>query len=151
VYQYKVVPYGFKSSLSAFIRALDMALGDGLEENVVTYVHDVVVTYVHDVVVHSVCFEDHLHLDAVLGKLTTAGFKINANKRGFCKLQIKWRMLRNTCRWLEVSERCLPTRRVREHPHNITSLSSIQSSVSPHSSPSSLCAPLHATIQMTVT
>ena len=143
MYQYKVVPYGFKSSLSAFIRALDMALGDGLEENVVTYVHDVVV--------HSVCFEDHLHLDAVLGKLTTAGFKINANKRGFCKLQIKWRMLRNTCRWLEVSERCLPTRRVREHPHNITSLSSIQSSVSPHSSPSSLCAPLHATIQMTVT
>jgi len=36
VYQYKVVPYGFKNSLSAFIRALDMVLGDGLEENVVT-------------------------------------------------------------------------------------------------------------------
>jgi hypothetical protein len=43
VYQYKFVPYDFKNSLSASIRALDMALGDGLEENVVTYVDDVVV------------------------------------------------------------------------------------------------------------
>jgi hypothetical protein len=49
VYQYKVVPYSFKNSLSAFIRALDMVLGDGLEENVVTYVDDVVV--------HSVCLK----------------------------------------------------------------------------------------------
>jgi len=31
-YQYKVVSYGFKNSLSAFIRALDMVLGDGLEQ-----------------------------------------------------------------------------------------------------------------------
>ena len=59
VYQYKVVPYGFKNSLSAFIRALDMVLGDGLQDNVVTYVDDVVV--------HSICFEDHLrYLDNVL-------------------------------------------------------------------------------------
>jgi hypothetical protein len=36
VHQYKVVPYGFKNSLSAFIRVLDMVLDDGLEENVVT-------------------------------------------------------------------------------------------------------------------
>jgi len=43
VYQYKVVPCGFKNSLSAFIRALDKVLGDGLADNVVTYVHDVVV------------------------------------------------------------------------------------------------------------
>ena len=35
VYEYKVVPYGFKNSLSAFIRVLDMVLGDSLEENVV--------------------------------------------------------------------------------------------------------------------
>jgi hypothetical protein len=83
VYQYKVVPYGFKNSLSAFIRALDMVLGDGLEKNVVTYVDDLVV--------HSVCFEDHLrHLDTVLQKLTTAGFTINASKCSFCKPQIKF-------------------------------------------------------------
>jgi len=59
VYQYKVVPYGFKNSLSVFIRALDMVLCDGLQDNVVTYVDDVVV--------HSICFEDHLrYLDNVL-------------------------------------------------------------------------------------
>ena len=58
VYQYRVVPYGFKNSLSAFIRDLDKVLGDGLADNVVTYVEDVVV--------HSGSFEDHLrHLDTV--------------------------------------------------------------------------------------
>ena len=36
MFQYKVVPYGFKNRLSAFIRALDKALGDGLADNVVT-------------------------------------------------------------------------------------------------------------------
>ena len=59
-----------------------MVLGNGLEDSVVTYVDDVV---------HSVCFEDHLrHLDTVLGKLTAAGFTINANKCSFCKPQIKF-------------------------------------------------------------
>lgn len=36
VYQYKIGPYDFKNSLSAFIRALDMVRGDGLEDNVMT-------------------------------------------------------------------------------------------------------------------
>ena len=43
VYKNKVVPYGFKNSLSAFIRALDMVQGDGLQDNVVTCVDDVLV------------------------------------------------------------------------------------------------------------
>ena len=60
-----------------------MVLGDGLQDSVVTYVDDVLV--------HSVCFEDRLrHLDTVLGKLTKAGFTINANKCSFCKSQIKF-------------------------------------------------------------
>jgi len=85
-YQYKVVPYCFKTSLSAFFRALDMVLGDGLEDNVVTYVDDVVV--------RSVCFEEHLrHLDTVLGKLTTAGFTISANKCSFVNRRLSfWNM-----------------------------------------------------------
>jgi len=83
VYQYKVVPYGFKNSLSAFIRALDKILGDGLADSVVTYVDDVVV--------HSGCSEDHLgHLETVLENLTAAGFTINANKCSFCKPQIEF-------------------------------------------------------------
>jgi len=81
VYQYKGVPYGFKNSLSALIRDLDKALGDGLADNVVTYLDDVVV--------HSGCFEDHLrHLDTVLEKLTKARFTIDANKCSFCKPHI---------------------------------------------------------------
>jgi len=79
-----------------------MVLGDGLEDNVVTYVDDVVV--------HSVCFEDHLrHLNTVLGKLTTAGFTINANKCSFCKPQIRMRscehvMLSDLKRMLKILE-----------------------------------------------
>jgi len=83
VYQYKVVPYGFKNRLSAFIRVLDKVLGDSLADNVVIYVDDVVV--------YSGCFEDHLrYLDTVLEKLTSAGFTINANKCSLCKPQIKF-------------------------------------------------------------
>jgi hypothetical protein len=82
-YEYKVVLHGFNNSLLAFIRALDIVLGDGLDDNIVTYVNDVVV--------HSVSFEDHLrHLDTVLEKLATAWFTINAVKCSFCKPQIKF-------------------------------------------------------------
>jgi len=46
---------------------------------------------VDGVVVHSGCFEDHLrHLETVLEKLITAGFKINANKCSFCKPEVKF-------------------------------------------------------------
>jgi hypothetical protein len=39
VYQFKVVPYGFKNSLSAFIRALEKVLGDDeINDNLVMYV-----------------------------------------------------------------------------------------------------------------
>jgi hypothetical protein len=41
VYQYKRVPYGFKNSLSAFIRALKLTLGKETEEYVVFYVDDI--------------------------------------------------------------------------------------------------------------
>jgi hypothetical protein len=71
VYQYKRVPYGFKNSLSAFVRALKLALGRDSE----TYV----VFYVDDILVFSKTFEEHLtHLDTVIGRLTKAGFTLNA-------------------------------------------------------------------------
>jgi hypothetical protein len=64
VYQFKRVPYGFKNSLSAFIRAMKAALGEGSLEYVVFYVDDVLI--------YSRSFEEHMmHLDAVLSKLTT--------------------------------------------------------------------------------
>ena len=40
VYQYKRVPYGFRNSLPAFVRAIKLALGGANLENVVTYIDD---------------------------------------------------------------------------------------------------------------
>ena len=54
VYQFKTVPYGFKNSLSAFIRALEQVLGDDeIKNNLVTYLDDLV---------HSPPFSEHLQL-----------------------------------------------------------------------------------------
>ena len=44
-----------------------------------------------DIIVHSNTYDEHIkHLDAVLGKLTTAGFTINIGKCDFCKREIKF-------------------------------------------------------------
>jgi hypothetical protein len=76
VYQFKRVPYGFKNSLSAFIKALKLALGKDTE-SYVTF-------YVDDIIVHSRTFEEHLiHLNTVIGQLCKAGFTINASKCQF--------------------------------------------------------------------
>ena len=84
VYQFKTVPYGFKNSLSAFIRALEKVLGDD-------EINNNLVMYVDDLLVHSSTFSEHLqHIDAVLHKLTTAGFTVNAAKCQFCKPEVKF-------------------------------------------------------------
>ena len=84
VYQFTSVPYGFKNSLSAFIRALETVLGDD-------EMNDHVITYVDDLLIHSSTFHDHLeHLDRAFRKLATAGFTINASKCNFCKPEIKF-------------------------------------------------------------
>jgi hypothetical protein len=43
VYQFKRVPYGFKNSLAAFVRALKLTLGNDSETYVVFYVNDILV------------------------------------------------------------------------------------------------------------
>jgi hypothetical protein len=40
VYQYKGVPYGFRNSLPAFVRAIKVTLGGANLENVVSYVDE---------------------------------------------------------------------------------------------------------------
>jgi hypothetical protein len=83
VYQYKRVPYGFKNSLSAFIRAFKLALGSDSESYVVFYADNILV--------HSQTFEEHLvHLDTVISKLTKAGFTLNATKCHFCMAEVKF-------------------------------------------------------------
>jgi hypothetical protein len=43
VYQYKRAPYGFRNSLSGFVRALKLALGNETSEFVVYYVDDILI------------------------------------------------------------------------------------------------------------
>ena len=82
-YQFTRVPFGFRNSLASFIRALQLVLGSDST--------GYVLNYVDDIIVYSNTFEEHIkHLDAVLGKLTTAGFTINIDKCDFCKQEIKF-------------------------------------------------------------
>jgi hypothetical protein len=83
VYQFKRVPYGFKNALPAFIRAIKLALG-GSSLNYVVF-------YVYDILIYSKTFDEHMmHIDTVLGKLTEAGFTINAYKCRFCREEVKF-------------------------------------------------------------
>jgi hypothetical protein len=52
VYKFKRVPYGFRNSLPAIVRALKLALGGGTD--------GYVVFYIEDILVHSRSFEEHL-------------------------------------------------------------------------------------------
>jgi hypothetical protein len=81
VHQFTRIPFGLKNSLSGFVRALSSTIGT----DCIGYA----IWYVDDLVVFSPTFEKHLqHLDIVIGKLTAAGFTINAGKFGFCKAEI---------------------------------------------------------------
>lgn len=81
VYQYKRVPYGFRNSLSAFVRALKLVLDCDSSE--------FVIAYVDDVLVHSRMFAEHMaHLNLVLSKVTNAGFTVNASKCRFCQTEV---------------------------------------------------------------
>jgi hypothetical protein len=83
VYQLTRVPYGFRDSLSVFIRALQSVLGNGTSEYALHYVDDLVI--------FSKTFEEHLEpLDSVFGKLTAAGFTLHLGKCNFCKPEIKF-------------------------------------------------------------
>jgi hypothetical protein len=115
VYQFARIPYGYKNSLSAFVRALQKVLGD--EKNVIMYVDDIVL--------HSSEFIDHLAtLDSVLSKLTSAGFTINASKCHFCRREIKFlgyiisdRTLRPTLKELKPSFP-IPPQEIRNSSEN---------------------------------
>jgi hypothetical protein len=80
VYQYTRIPFGLKNSLSGFIRALNSTLGT----DSVGYA----IAYIDDLVLFSANFQHLYHLDTVIGKLTAAGFNINASKCSFCRTEI---------------------------------------------------------------
>jgi hypothetical protein len=82
LYQFTRCPYGFRNSLSTFVRALQLTMGPDMCEYATAYVDDIV---------HSPTFELHLkHLDDAPGILTRAGFTVNAEKCNFCKTEISF-------------------------------------------------------------
>jgi len=69
-YQFTNITYGFKNSLAAFIRALGKVLGD-------CDLNSILVLYLEDLIIDSSAFTEHLHhIDLVLDKLTSAGFRV---------------------------------------------------------------------------
>jgi len=84
VHQFKADPYGFKTSLVAFIRALEKFWGDcDLNNNLVLYVDNLLI--------YSSIFTGHLHhIDLVLDKLTSAGFTVNTAECQICKPEINF-------------------------------------------------------------
>ena len=83
VYQFTRVPYGFRNSLSALIRALQSVLGADTSEYALPYVDD------H--VVFSKTFEENIErLDSVFRKFTPSCFTMNLGKCNFCKPEIKF-------------------------------------------------------------
>jgi hypothetical protein len=68
VYQFTRTPYGFRNSLSAFVRALQTTFG--------SQAAGFALAYVDDITVYSQTYELHLrHLETVIGKLTDTIFK----------------------------------------------------------------------------
>ena len=81
LYQFRVVPFGTKTSSSALIRALNLVLGRDT--------HEFVTMYIDDLIVASYTLKEHLdHLDIVLGKLRDGGFTIKLKKSLFCTTSI---------------------------------------------------------------
>jgi hypothetical protein len=69
--------------LASFVRALQVVLGSDST--------GYVLNHVDDIIVYSNTYEEHIkHLDAVTGKLTTAGFTINTDKFDFCKQEMNF-------------------------------------------------------------
>ena len=68
--------FGFRNSFASFIKALQLVLGSDSKGYVLNYV---------DITVHSNTCEHIKHLNALLGKLTTACVTINIDECDFCK------------------------------------------------------------------
>lgn len=82
-FQFKVVPFGLNTSLSAIVKCLERALGPEVESFTNVFVDDILVI--------SKSFEEHLkHLEIIFKKLKSANLVINKEKCEFLKSEIKF-------------------------------------------------------------
>jgi transposase InsO family protein len=82
-YTYQVLPFGLKTAVGSFSRAMDVVLG--------TEVREFVVNYIDDLLVASETLDDHLeHLRRVFEKLRQANMTINLEKSNFIQKEVKF-------------------------------------------------------------
>jgi hypothetical protein len=75
-YTYQVLPFGLKTAVGAFSRAMDVVLGPEVREYTINYIDDLLIV--------SSSFEEHLvHLFQVLQRLQDAGMTVNLEKSVF--------------------------------------------------------------------
>lgn len=82
-YTYQVLPFGLKTAVGSFSRAMDVILGPEVREFVVNYIDDLLIA--------SNSVEEHLeHLRKVLEKLRDAQLTINLEKSHFFQGEVKF-------------------------------------------------------------
>lgn len=80
-YVYLVLPFGLKTAVGTFSRAMDVILGPEVRE--------FCINYIDDLLVYSSSFKEHLaHLSQVFEKLHTAGMTINLTKSQVVQEQV---------------------------------------------------------------
>ena len=83
IYQFKVLPFGLKTSIASFTRCIDLVLGPEIRAFTTVYVDDLLIA--------SESYEQHLrHLDMVLNRLKEAGITTNMAKSKFCRDEVKF-------------------------------------------------------------
>jgi hypothetical protein len=80
-YTYQVLPFGLKTAVGSFSRAMDVILGPEVREFTINYIDDLLIV--------SQTFEEHLrHLGLVLQRLQDAGMTINLEKSAFLQQEV---------------------------------------------------------------
>ena len=82
-YTYQVLPFGLKTAVGSFSRAMDVILGPEVREFAVNYIDDLLIA--------SNTFEQHLeHLDKVLTRLQEAKMTVNLEKSTLLQPEVKF-------------------------------------------------------------
>ena len=82
-YTYQVLPFGLKTAVGSFSRAMDLILGPEVRQFTVNYIDDLLIV--------SDSFDQHLlHLDMVLTRLRDAKLTINLEKSSFLQEEVRF-------------------------------------------------------------
>jgi hypothetical protein len=82
-FMYQVLPFGLKTAVGSFSRAMDIILGPEVREFTLNYIDDLLIA--------SRNLDDHLeHIDRVLVKLKEARMTVNLEKSLFVRSQVKF-------------------------------------------------------------